>query len=490
MILDQELGIIVIEVKSVTLDQIIGINGHCWQFKNFYKSEIYPYQQAKTQLFSLLDYFGNEPSLYQRIAGRVIIALPFISQGEWKQSELVKLPSIPPILFKENLEKSSLLLNTLKESSLLKQGEKLNPKQWDLALSLLSGSPVYCQEIHRVLSHATSRGKILQKRRSHLSQFDLQLEKIGKYIPNGCQRIRGIAGSGKTVILCQKAAIMHLKYPHWKIALIFFSRSLYQTITQQVDRWLRHYSQDQVTYSNLNENLLIFHAWGSKKQLEFYQYLCQMTNTYTLSVNETDRQSPIESLGEVCVNLLNKTAIPQVFDAILIGEAQDLMVERWLWQGKQPFFWLAYQALKSCNPKDSNQKRLIWAYDELQSLDTLKSPTATQLLGEELGYLVTGNYPYDISKTQTLNRCYRTPSPIIMAAYGLGMGLLRPDGIITGIRDKKEWEMLGFKVKGELISGQKITLSCSSDHDPNLINQDRKEPLIKFIKKLDKFYSL
>lgn len=36
------------------------------------------------------------------------------------------------------------------------------------------------------------------------------------------QRIRGIAGSGKTVILCQKAALMHLKYPQWRIALVFF----------------------------------------------------------------------------------------------------------------------------------------------------------------------------------------------------------------------------------------------------------------------------
>ncbi len=480
LIIDQELGIIIIEVKSITLEQIISIKGHGWQLENFYQSDIYPYQQAENQLLTLLAYFRNEPTLHQKITARVIIALPFIDQSQWKQSQFAELPSIPPIIFKEALENADLLFKLIQESSLLKQGQPLNSQQWNLALSLISGTPIHCQENYRVLSHSQSRGKILQKLRSHLSQFDLELDKIAKQIPSGCQRIRGIAGSGKTVILCQKAAIMHLKYPHWKIALIFFSRSLYQTITQQVDQWLRYYSQDKITYSQDNENLLILHAWGSKDQQGFYQYLCQITNHYFLSVKETERQSPSESLGEVCVNLLKTTAIPQVFDAILIDEAQDLVVNHWLWQGKQPFFQLAYQALKPCNPLDIKQKRLIWAYDELQSLESLKLLTPSQLLGEEFGHLVTGNYPYNIPKTQTLNRCYRTPSSIVMAAYGLGMGLLRPQGMITGMKDKTEWETLGFQVSGELIKGQTITLTRSHHQDSNPIAQWWQDPLIEF----------
>lgn len=480
LILDQEWGIIIIEVKSIYLDQIININGHCWHIKDFYQLKIYPYQQAEKQLFSLLDFFQNEPLLHKQITAKVLLALPFISQAEWKETSFINLPSIPPILFKEHLENSLFLLETIAKTSPIIQGHPLDDQKWKLLQSFIAGSPVYCQENHRVLSHSQSRGKILQKLRSHLSAYDLNLEKIAKSIPNGCQRIRGIAGSGKTVILCQKAAIMHLKYPQWKIALVFFSRSLYQTIIEQVNHWLNYYSNGTINYQLDNDNLLILHAWGSKKQQGFYQYLCQLTHSYQLNVNQTDRQSPNESLGEVCNDLLNKTVIPQVFDAILIDEAQDLMVKRWLWQKKQPFFWLAYQSLKPCNSLDNHQKRLIWAYDELQALETLNIPSASQLLGHELGYLVTGNDINNIPKTYTLNRCYRTPSPILMAAYSLGMGLLRPQGIITGMKDKKEWEMLGFQVKGELKQGQKITLTRPFDVDLHPLSQWWKDKLIQF----------
>ncbi|MGK7944277.1 MAG: pentapeptide repeat-containing protein, partial [Microcystaceae cyanobacterium] len=475
LILDQEWGIIIIEVKSIYLHQVRSIQGHCWHINNFYQSKIYPYQQAEQQLYNLLNYFENEPSLSQQITAKVMVALPYISQADWQLSNWAKLPSIPPILFKENLDSNSDLLERINQLSPLIEGKPLNNQQWQLLQSLMMGSPVYCQENHRVLSHSQSRGKVLQKLRSHLKQGDLELDKIAKYIPDGCQRIRGIAGSGKTVILCQKAAIMHLKNPDWKIALIFFSRSLYQTIQQQVNRWLNYYSNGQISYQYNHKNILILHAWGSQKQQGFYQYLCQITNTYSLSVSQTDRQSPSESLGEVCVDLLNRTAIPQVFDAILIDEAQDLMVNHWQWQGKQPFFWLAYQALKPCNHLDDSQKRLIWAYDELQALETLKIPTASQLFGEELGHLVTGNYAETIPKTWTLNRCYRTPSQILMAAYGLGMGLLRPHRRITGINQREEWKALGFQVKGELIKGKKITLTR--------LDQDKTHPLAKWWQK-------
>ena len=49
-------------------------------------------------------------------------------------------------------------------------------------------------------------------------------------IPPGPQRIRGIAGSGKTRLLCQKAAWMHKEHPDWDIAYVFFTQALYDEI--------------------------------------------------------------------------------------------------------------------------------------------------------------------------------------------------------------------------------------------------------------------
>ena len=67
--------------------------------------------------------------------------------------------------------------------------------------------------------------------------FALQQEKIAKTIPPGVQRISGIAGSGKTVLLAQKATNIYLCHPQWDIALVFFCWALYEQM--QVDHWLR-----------------------------------------------------------------------------------------------------------------------------------------------------------------------------------------------------------------------------------------------------------
>ena len=47
-------------------------------------------------------------------------------------------------------------------------------------------------------------------------------------IPEGPQRIRGLAGSGKTVVLALKAAYLHSQHPDWNIAVTFYTRSLSQ----------------------------------------------------------------------------------------------------------------------------------------------------------------------------------------------------------------------------------------------------------------------
>lgn len=74
--------------------------------------------------------------------------------------------------------------------------------------------------------------------------------------------------------------------------------------------------------------------------------------------------------------------------------------------------------------------RIIWAYDEAQSLDSLAVPNARTLFGDELALILTGGTQYGsgIQKNEVMKRCYRTPGPILVAAHALGMGLLRPGG--------------------------------------------------------------
>lgn len=488
LIADRNLGLIVIEVKAITIEQIVNIQGHRWKYQNFYTAYGNPYQQAENQLFALLEYTNKEPSLEKKIPARVAIALPYINQQQWQQRDFHLLPSSPPILFQNHLSLSVSIYEAIAQIPPLIAANKLTSTQWQLLLAILGGTQMFGPPSRRILAPTQSRGNVLKQVRSCLSQLDLQQEKIAKQIPPGPQRIRGIAGSGKTVLLCQKAAHMHLKHPDWQIAFVFFSRSLYDTIIQQIDKWVCYFTgdrrrrafSDRQSYNPQDSHLQILHGWGGKQQAGFYSTLCQLTGKNPLTVGDTASKKPNEALGEVCLQLLESTAIPQIFDAILIDEGQDLIVDNWKYGNKQPFYWLAYQALRPVNPVHPEQKRLIWAYDEVQSLDSLNIPTASEIFGEELGHLVTGTYPDGINKTEIMSRCYRTPHHILTTAHGIGMGLLRRRGMLTGITRQEDWEAIGYEVRGNFQIGQQITLKRPLPNSPNPVTQLWQGEVIKF----------
>jgi superfamily I DNA and RNA helicase len=505
LIVDRQLGLIIIEVKSIRIEQIVSIQGHRWQYQKFYTDYGSPYQQAETQLFALLEYTDREPLLKDKLTARAIVALPYITESDWQARAFDRLPSNPPILFKNHLLKSSELDKFIEQMPTVGDSDRLTEHQWQLLLAILTGSSLLTPSTRHFLVTKQSRGDILKqvrsrsvslreasllrspqstsaKLRSHFAKLDLQQEKIAKQIPPGLQTIRGIAGSGKTIILCQKAALMHLKYPDWQIAFVFFSRSLYQLITEKISQWINYFSGGKQTYNPHNSNLKILHAWGGKQQPGFYSTICQLAGKLPLAVKFTESYQPNEALGEVCFQLLQSTAIPQVFDAILIDEGQDLIVDSWKYQNKQPFYWLAYQSLRPVNPLCPEQKRLIWAYDELQSLNSEKIPTASELFGQELGHLLTGRHSNNINKTEIITCCYRTPHLILTAAHAIAMGLLRPQGMLTGFATKEEWEALGYQVEGNFKLGEQIIIKRSPNNSPNPISQLWQGEVIKFEK--------
>jgi hypothetical protein len=106
LLVDRELGLIVIEVKSIRIDQIAAIQGHHWQMQpGFYTASLHPYQQAEHQLWALLGFCDRHPLLQGKVTSRAIVALPLITRQEWQQRGFDQLPCCPPILFGDQLSK-------------------------------------------------------------------------------------------------------------------------------------------------------------------------------------------------------------------------------------------------------------------------------------------------------------------------------------------------------------------------------------------------
>jgi superfamily I DNA and RNA helicase len=294
-----------------------------------------------------------------------------------------------------------------------------------------------------------------------MHEQDKEQEQIGLHIPPGPQQIRGIAGSGKTTIMAKKAAAMHAKNPDWKIAFTFNTRALYQTITKTVADFYRDFTNGMEP----DENLEILHAWGQKPQnvpdneqaeglyrkialaagIEPYRMRHSLPGFGSLNTHAADLVTGNEE-------------IPQIYDAIFIDEAQDFL---------PGFYRMCYEALRE-------PKRLIWAYDEAQSLNSMSAPSPKEIFDKDdkkdRSVDLSGMYKGGVRKSFVMRQSYRTPRDILMAAHALGMGLYCPDRVINPLTRKRDWDSIGYHVEdGCSFSdvGSEIRVSRRRDLSPH-----------------------
>ena len=514
LLLDPEWGIVIIEVKTIPITQLSGIQGYSWRLREPYfgRHEINPYEQARRQAQAVIERIRNHADL-SSVPVRALVALPRVTRSEWEQGGPSFLFSDTPILCGDELTPVAFE-RKVERTPTIRRGQPLIDETFRQLLSAFGTGGTLPSPVVPVpttpaasLSPAPALRKIdiLAQAAVQRREFDLQQELIAKTIPPGAQRIRGIAGSGKTVLLAQKAANMHLRHPEWDIALVFFCRALYEQMQLQVDHWLSAHSNGAVRYVDARHKIRILHAWGGKDQPGFYRTVAEHVGIDPMNVadvkaaNGGKSGSPTASLLFSARELLRTAQEQQldleIFDAVLIDEGQDLVDERaeLKYDERQAFYWLAYRSLRPVQtPQDTllgeveaahtSARRIIWAYDEAQSLDSLAVPKARELFGEELGLILTGGTQYKggIKKNEVMKRCYRTPGPVLVAAHTLGMGLLRRGGMVAGLTTQAGWQDIGYEVEGELRSGRSVTIRRLAENSPNIIPRLYPGPLIEF----------
>lgn len=111
----------------------------------------------------------------------------------------------------------------------------------------------------RTLRDESSRGAKLQRLEESIATLDPRQSKAVIETIEGVQRIRGLAGSGKTIVLALKAAYLHAQQPDWRIAVTFHTRSL----TGQFRKLINNFSIEQAGEEPDWERLRIIHAWGA-----------------------------------------------------------------------------------------------------------------------------------------------------------------------------------------------------------------------------------
>jgi superfamily I DNA and RNA helicase len=302
-----------------------------------------------------------------------------------------------------------------------------------------------------------SRGARMKEIEKEIANLDKWQNSAAIEMPEGVQRIRGLAGSGKTIVLALKAAYLHMLRPEWKIAITFQTRSLYQ----QFEDLVRRFTFDQTNDEPNWENLRIIHAWGGSNQPGFYSEvaLAQGVSPKDFNYAKSSYGAPTAFDG-ICLELLKEIGegkFKPIFDVVLIDEAQDF---------PPSFFELAY--LATMEPK-----RIVYTYDELQNLSSYSMVPPSELFGKDIsGAPRVPELRNEIgspSQDIVLPVCYRNTPWALTIAHALGFGVKRDQGFVQYFNDPRgSWEEVGYNVvSGELSPGKEVVLRRRPDSYPD-----------------------
>lgn len=331
----------------------------------------------------------------------------------------------------------------------------------------------------RHISDPTSRGAKLLRIEDSISTLDrLQSSAVIETVA-GVQRIRGLAGSGKTIVLALKAAYLHARNPNWKIAVTFHTRSLKDHFARLINSFMIEHTGEEPDWSNLQ----VISSWGAPGAPErdgIYHQFCKVhgIDYFNLTSARVKYGQGNEFHKVVTAATEAVTDFKPIYDAILVDEAQDF---------SPAFLLLCYFMLKE-------PKRLVYAYDELQNLTDEGLPSVEEIFGhdDEKPRVTFQSMTNSLEgkKDIILEKCYRNPRPVLVTAHSLGFGIYRdpPAGSSTGLvqmfSHPELWTDIGYKLAdGHLAIGQPVTLSRTPYTSPIFLeNHSTVEDLIVFKK--------
>ncbi len=349
--------------------------------------------------------------------------------------------------------------------------EIIQDKKFEIALSLIQDIINLKPSRKRNITKTWSLWDKLNKIEEQIANLDSRQENAVISFFEWIQRIRWLAWSGKTIIIALKVALYHIMRPEAKIAVTFHSRSLKQQFKDLIENFCYSKASKKPDWGKIK----IIHAWWSEKEWAWIYF--NLTKKYGLNYSNFNQAKILAynnnttELDAICNKLYNEllsiekngNIIYWEYDIIFVDEAQDL---------SESFLKLCYKILIPTS--DTNKRRLIYAYDELQKLDEgsfLSDPEG--IFWEKIE---------NVDKQDLiLYKCYRNSKELITSAHWLWFWIYRNEWLVQFFDDKSLWWNIWYKSKSELISWNSVSLYRDNDSSPEYFNEYYwKNDFVKF----------
>jgi superfamily I DNA and RNA helicase len=336
-------------------------------------------------------------------------------------------------------------------------------------------SSIRSSRIKREVRKPDSRAAKLKTLEDSIATLDHRQNRAVIETVDGVQRIRGLAGSGKTIVLALKAAYLHRQHPDWRIAVTFNTRSLKGQFRRLINNFCIEGSGEEPDWTKIR----VVNAWGAPGGDErdgIYYEFCRASGhefhdfrsaSYRFGGNE-------KAFDGACAAALSAVENPPpVYDVILVDEAQDFTPS---------FLRLCYAMLRS-------PRRLVYAYDELQNLSGTSLPPPEEIFGNDDSGRPHVTLGSDARRDVILQKCYRNSRPVLAAAHSLGFGIYREPamsaetGLVQMFDQPALWEEIGYRVQaGRLSKGDHVVLERTNDTSPLFLERisDEIDDLVSF----------
>ena len=334
--------------------------------------------------------------------------------------------------------------------------EPLSEDDYTLTISCIDNTTKLVTKKARLTSERkdgkVTKGDILDRIQQKETCFDQEQRKVAMVCIDSPQRIRGLAGSGKTILLTMKAALYHLSNPEAEILYTYYTKDLYDLIRRLIERFYRESADN---HEPNWKKIHIYHAWGGYELGGVYSTACADLGEPTIDFQTANRRDPDHPFDYVCKTLLSKN-LQQKYDLTLIDEGQDF---------PNSFYQLCYKLTKN--------RRIVWAYDEFQDIfnTNLQDEKATFGKDEKGEYCIDFSRQENPNQDITLKCCYRNPRLVLVGAFSLGLGIYNKS-VLQRLESNLHWESLGFKVEsGNCKEGDLMIISRPIENTPSIINE-------------------
>ncbi|MBN2908200.1 NERD domain-containing protein [Polycladomyces sp. WAk] len=391
VLIGPDLGMVVLEVKDYTKNALHRLNPDQWfvQTSNGLTVRKSPLKQAREYAFRIASLLERDKSLIQL-------------EGKYKHR--LKFPYgygvVMTRLTRQDLNQHALadVLNPklcLTRDDIDPQSESFSPKDLlqkikNMFVASFRHVPLSQKDIRTIRYHLFPEVRISAEYKpvrplpgsryalvelDDVKVMDLQQENLAKQIGDKHRLIRGVAGSGKTLILASRAKILAESHPDWHILVLCYNIALARFIDQMIQHKLREnigeLSADSMVTPPPNR--------GRITVRHFHQWLMEVFGI-----------SKDEQIPDVLKRLEKGVEHFPQYDAVLIDEGQDFSSE-----------WLKL-VVKLLNPETMS---LLIVEDRAQTVYSRRRNFA-----QDIGLSFRG-------RSRVLKKNYRNTAPIIQMAW-------------------------------------------------------------------------